>query len=222
MLRDRARFSRILNAITLLVLITAAWLAWQPGSLLRTKWEDRRSNAVTPKATRKIWSRMAVATVPIYDSEGDPHLVEVLDYECVFCRQVASSVDSAVDGGTRVAILLVPRPSSTIGQGAALATICAEQVGLQIAMHRRLIHTIDWQSDRDWEREARAVGVRDINKFRTCMRSDDATERLRFQRALADSLELTAIPAFFSQTSVIHGTLSTAEIIGMSKPNDRE
>jgi protein-disulfide isomerase len=210
--------SLFVNLLTVLFLIAAAWLVWRPGSYLRTKWENHRSRVMSLEAARQYWSQLATASIRLYDSDETPWVIEVLDYECEFCRQAAISVDSAVDQGARVAVLLVPRPSSPNGRGAATATLCALKLGRHIAMHRRLSRSADWQTDADWQSEARAIGVHDTLDFEACMTAEETRARLELQRTLAKKLGVSVIPTFLSRTSIIRGPTTAERLLALGAP----
>jgi protein-disulfide isomerase len=212
----RARLcSWLLNGLTLLVLGISVWLVCQPQSVLRAKWESHKSEVASRAAARESWPRLLDVSVPLYEGDDPALVIEFSNYNCLFCRVVSDSVDSASVAGARIAQLLVPSGSDAVGVRGALAALCAAASGEFSEMHAHLMHTLDWQTDTDWRRLARAAGIQRISEFEACVRSDEMHAELERHRSLALSLGVTHTPTFISRSSVIRGVTTPAKLVSL-------
>jgi protein-disulfide isomerase len=133
---------------------------------------------------------------------------------------MADSVDLANAAGARIAQLLLPSVSDAAGARGAQAALCAAAIGEFSEMHAYLMHTLDWLSDTDWRRLARAAGIRRIDDLEACVESDRIHAELERHRSLALSLGATHTPTFISRSSVIRGVTSPAKLISLERSHD--
>lgn len=205
-----------LDILTALILALAVWTVAQPSSPLRKKWDLHRSRIATRDAARQNWSQLVEISIRLYDGVEPPTVIAVSDYECPFCRQASASVDSAIAGGARIAYLLLPRSTSPTGKGAALAAICADNLGEFVDMHSHLMRSEDWRTDSSWVREAKRAGVRKIEEFEYCMQSQESSTLLRQHRTVALGLALAGIPTFVSRSAVIQGPAGSEQLLDLA------
>jgi protein-disulfide isomerase len=108
---------------------TAARLAAQPGPPTRR---------VAPEA------RAAATSDPVLPPEGNPRgdvtVLELLDYNCPFCRRMAPELDALVRSDPKVRVLYTPWPIFGAGSAyAAQAVVAADRQGKALAAHHALI-----------------------------------------------------------------------------------
>jgi protein-disulfide isomerase len=204
------------DALTVLVVVLAVYIALLPGSQIRTAWAKHRSESGAKSAAKRLWSEIANVSSPLFTGNMAPDLVEASDYECPFCRSAQLSVDSAGSAGVRIAFLHVPSRTRPHAARAAVAAMCAENAGRFREMNARLMSTEKWRSDTNWLREAQFAGVTDLRAFEDCMDSQEVRRRLAHHLALAESLRVRATPTFLSPEAYFLGTISTAKLLRMS------
>lgn len=207
-----------LNGMIILLVVGVAYLAVQPQSPFRAKWNEYAENRAIRQAITKSWPELRVGG-PRRDSTADSvTLVEFSDYECPFCRRMEATIDSAVARRT-IALSFHHFPLSIHpgADGAARASICAESQGRFFQMHSRLMTTTQWQRDSNWVREATNSGVHDLQAFRNCLTSDSTRHRLDRDIALAERLKINATPAFVSSTGRVLGAISLVELESLGR-----
>lgn len=207
---------RSVDVLTVAVGALAMYVLLQPDSVLHAKWASYRDARYTSAAVQRLWPELTRGRALLSTTEGAPEIVEVSDYTWAFCRRASPTVDSAVAKGARIAYLHLPHPARVNAEGAARAAICAEAVGRFPQMHARLMATSAWQADSNWSREAAAAGVEDLTGFTHCMQSPAVSERLRRERALAESLKVMGTPMFFTRGRHHRGAPTLAELLALS------
>jgi protein-disulfide isomerase len=205
-----------IDVVTVLVLVAAGYLMLRPGSALRTIWEQHQADRASVKATGRLWSDVTAATSHMAGDSVAIRIIEVSDYGCPFCRQVNAVVDSTVDAGVGIGFLNLPSASHPNSEGAAIAALCAEEEGRFRSMHDRLMNSVEWQTDSNWTRDARAAGVQDLERFQNCLEGSRVRERLSLQRALADSLFATVTPTFLSRGEVARGVITKDALLKLA------
>lgn len=167
------------------------------GSLRR--YQERRS-------VNRHWTQLANGP-----RLGNPNalslLIEFSDYECPFCRQASTVIDSVLRRYPGVALVYHHLPLSIhpAARGAALAGICAAQQGHFRNMHAYLFTTNSWMDDRDWAAAAGGAEVENLAAFADCMGSSEAVRLLAQDLELASSLGIKATPTFVHKRGLIVG-----------------
>lgn len=213
------RISRVaVDTLTALVLVAGVYLLLQPGSVLRQSWQEHRRAVKSDRVVARVWPMLRQQASDLHTGGEEAVIIEISNYDCVFCRRTSSSVDSVVDAGISVAYLHLPLRESSAAIGAAMAALCAERQGQFRQMHARLMTSEEWRKDEDWLREAVAAGIRDTSTFMDCVHSGRMMEKIEAQKALADELGVNATPTFVTSGKVRPGMKSTREIIALVAP----
>lgn len=193
----------VLDVLTAVVLLVAAYFLVRPGSELRrsvSQWSARRTAAA---AIRSHWEDAVALALPLYETGGSPDVIEFLDYECPFCRSAAATVDSAIDAGVKVAVVHLPLRIHRLAKPAAIAALCAARSGDFVRMHRTLIHGDSWQE------QTTATGiVADAgadSALSDCATTGGVNDVLSEHIALAEILGVTATPRFVSRGGPLYG-----------------
>ena len=206
----------VVDVMTLLALAAGAYLLAQPQSVLRMAWAAHRLEVASSQAAGTLWPSLAHQSVPLNFTSGEPRLIEISSYDCVFCRQTSPSVDSVMASGVSVAYLHLPSTESPNATGAALAALCAEGSGQFPEMHQRLMTSEDWRRDGNFGREAMAAGILDTVAFARCMSAPATAELLQQHRILADDLHVNVTPTFVTASEVRRGSRSADELLNLA------
>lgn len=167
-----------------------------PGRAYVSSWIQRR-------AIESRWTWLT-ATGGRLGSQSDSAiiLVEFGDYQCPWCREAQSAVDSLLREYPNVALVYHPFPLLFHPQArpAALASICAAEQGYFEAMHRFLYTDTSWEKAGSpaWDRIAAKIGVSDTASFSACMRHQHPAE-LDTSVAVGRELGVVGTPTFLSK-----------------------
>lgn len=202
MQRMRRRGQRgvaVLDVLTGIVLLIAVILLVRPGAALHgviRQWRTERTNRELVQAH---WDKAIALAQPLYANAEDPQVLEFLDYECPFCRNVASTVDSAVAVGVRVAVVHLPLEIHALAKPAARAAVCASRTEDFLRLHRILLYGTGWKE------QATATGRITVSdsgidaRIAHCIRSGKADSLLSRHIALAKVLRINGTPRFVSR-----------------------
>ena len=139
-------------------------------------------------------------------------IYEYSDFQCPFCRQARSTVESvlaAFEGKVRLVFKHLPLPMHPRAFPAAIAAHCAQQEGQFWAFHDRLFESDDL-SDEGLVKIARDLGL-NRGKFDTCIASEGARMAVLQDINEARRAGFSGTPTFVINRSVIRGSLSLTE-----------
>lgn len=198
LISGEAMSERLSNVLTWVGIVLALVVVTRPGSPLAAAYSTWRS----AKAARTAFDHHVSAAMTegqwLGRRDSSRFVVEVSDYECPFCRKAEPVVKTMRSDQTAPAVLYLhyPLPFHPHARPAALAALCADVQGSGLVMHEHLMTTTGWQTNDDWRATARLVGVREVERFVSCMGSQAAEARLNRNIALADSLRVSGTPTF--------------------------
>jgi protein-disulfide isomerase len=185
---------------------------------------------VSWRADRRIRAMISqkfasIADGPRLDSStAQVALVEFSDYECPFCRKQHESLQRAMGNVRGAGVVMRHLPLTALhphAEGAARSAICAERQGRFLEMNEQLFNTDTWLKDSDWNREARAAGVKDIDAFSACLQSKETTARLELDHAMANDLGIQATPTFVYRGGLYQGLLSDTTFARLANSAER-
>jgi protein-disulfide isomerase len=137
--------------------------------------------------------------------EGDVVVVELMDYNCPYCRKAYSVLrDLSKDSNIQVRFVEFPvlGPMSTTSAQAALA---AQKQGKYAAFHGALMSINDRIESREQIFDAaRKVGL-DVDKLKKDMQDPEILSLIDENLQLAEQLGVQGTPAFFVGDTVIPG-----------------
>ena len=206
-----------LDVLTVLVLVVAIYLFVRPGSLAHAQFTQWLALRETKAAIERNWAQIESVAVPLYVGDGKPQLVEVLDYECPFCRLIGATVDSTVSGGVRIAVIHLPLSIHPRSTDTARAAICARNFDGGDALHRVLLRESAWQSEQDFESIASSLPFVRDPKFAACLTSPGTTETLRTHLAIIEKLAIRATPTIFSRDGLLVDAPSVAALTAFAQ-----
>lgn len=151
------------------------------------------------------------SSVPFKGPDKAPAEIVVFeDFQCPYCRKLTGNLAAAMaDLGNKVRVGFVHFPMHSscnkaairkdlhpYACGAAEAAVCAQEQGKFWEMHDTLFHNNAHLKARDLEVYASQVGL-DMTRFRTCMRSDSAIEKVLSDSIIGQDAGVTGTPTMF-------------------------
>lgn len=155
-------------------------------------------------------------------------LVEYGDFQCPYCGQAYPKLKTlSQDYKDKIAFVFRNNPIPSLHPNAKAAAAAAEAAGLQgkyWEMHDKLYETQnDWSTlDTNTRTDkyveyAKAVGIADLNKFRTDMGLEKVNAKINFDLSLGIKAGVTGTPTFVLNGQKISDDLGTNIISGNGK-----
>ena len=126
-------------------------------------------------------------------------LVEFSDFECPACRETARRIQSLREkypSELAVRYRHFPLRIHPHAFDASVASECAADQHRFEAFHDAVYAQQEHIGTKPWVAFARDAGVPDIDKFASCLTSEQSASRVRTDAALASSLQLAGTPSF--------------------------
>lgn len=157
--------------------------------------------------------------------ESKVTLVEYGDYQCPYCGKAYPQVKDITDTySSKITFVFRNFPLPTMHPNAKAAAAAAEAAGLQgkyWEMNDKLYTSQnDWQGASTENRTnqfvsyARAIGVKDIEKFKTDMASENISKKINFDLALGNKAGVTGTPTFYLNGQKVSEEASASVING--------
>lgn len=140
--------------------------------------------------------------------EGPLTVVEFFDYQCPYCKTIASDMIETLEAEGDVRIVFKEFP--ILGQAseyAAKAALAAHRQGKYLEFHQALMATRGKLNERVVVEEARRVGL-DVERLQADMDSPQIAEALARNHKAADALQVNGTPAFVIGERLIPGAVS--------------
>ena len=145
-------------------------------------------------------------------------LIEYGDFQCPYCGQAHPQVKSVTEAyKDKIAFVFRNYPLPTMHPNAKAAAAAVEAAGLQgkyWEMNNKIYETQnDWNNLSTDKRTdifvsfAKAVGVKDAEKFKADMSSQEVNKKINFDLALGNKAQVTGTPSFY-----LNGTKVTDEV----------
>lgn len=202
------------------VLVGLGIFLFGPDGIVYEKWTEWRRSVEEERRVDRHWEALTRLGARLDDGSSRVAVVEFADYQCPYCARAHRTLErwlSRNDVG--VAYRHLPLDIHPRAEGAARASICAQEQGRFKAMHRRLFSSSQWEEDGDWRRVAREAGVPDLERFARCLQSDRATERLRRDSALAGKLGIEGTLTFVHEGGIVSGSPSAETLAEFTASN---
>jgi protein-disulfide isomerase len=159
----------------------------------------------------RLWPQVVSVAQPLGHTGKRLAVIECGDYECPFCRRSDAALSEWLStDGHALLYVNMPLGSHPHARNAAAASLCAEQQGRFPEMHEQLLRSSQWLADGDVMREARIAGVKDTSSFAQCLASQATGSQIEAGLALAESLEVSGTPTFFTERSMHVGIITKA------------
>jgi protein-disulfide isomerase len=146
---------------------------------------------------------------------GDVVLVEFFDYNCRYCRSVASTVTAVLqdDPGIRLVYKEFPILGPSSDQAARIA-LAAHRQGKYALLHDALMQLSQPFSDETLLATAASVGL-DVEQLRRDVADPAIAEAIGRNMELAAALGITGTPAFVIGGEVIPGSVDRQTLEGL-------
>lgn len=210
-------FRKLLNWLNLIVLIIVMFALLEPGGPVGQKIVRWMAESSRIDRIQESWERVEESAVK-FSGDGDGfQLVEVVDYECPFCRRSHATLLEFAQERPEIDIGIIHFPLSDrhpfAERGAKLA-ICAEQQDQFRSAHDYLFATAEWQ-EAGLKQIGEEVGVSNIEAFVACFDSPVTDDLLMVHLDLVQQLEIPATPTLITQESMHPGEFSLEDLRSM-------
>lgn len=170
---------------------------------------------VSPKVLR------AATLDPVLPPEGDPKgdvtVLELLDYNCPYCRRMAPELDALVRTDPKVRVLYTPWPIFGAGSRyAAQAVVAADRQGKALVAHHALIDAKVRLADAAIVDDVLGRSGVDVARLRQDIRTRSVEIGLRLARGadIAKLLGAQGTPMLLIGSEVIPGALDRRGLAG--------
>ena len=145
--------------------------------------------------------------------EGDVTIVEFFDYNCGWCKKGFSEVVSLIEKDKNLRVVLKEFPIfGGDSDYAARAAVAARNQGKYWELHSALFSHEGKVTKEFVDEAAKAVGL-DLAKLKADMDSQEVTDIIGANQALAQSLAINGTPAFIIDTHVTPGYLPAPDLL---------
>jgi protein-disulfide isomerase len=145
--------------------------------------------------------------------EGDVTIVEFFDYNCGWCKKGFSEVVSLIEKDKNLRVVLKEFPIfGGDSDYAARAAVAARNQGKYWELHSALFSHEGKVTKEVVDEAAKAAGL-DLAKLKTDMDSQEVTDIIGANQALAQSLAINGTPAFIIDTHVTPGYLPAPDLL---------
>jgi len=147
---------------------------------------------------------------PAVGNENAPvRLVIFTDFECSYCKDFSDNVESLKkdyvgSGKVRLVIRNYPLEMHSHAFQAALCVTCAEEQGAFWEMYNTLFENQSILSDENYLKWATEMNL-DTVQFKSCMLSEEATNRTNSDLADGEKIGVTGTPAFIINNEMYIG-----------------
>jgi protein-disulfide isomerase len=176
------------------------------------------SSPPDPGAPRYVegWEEYAVGDKTIGLRNATAQIVVFSDFECPFCRKMATILDSLTAGyPSQVQVVFRHFPLTSIHPSAlpaAIAAECAAEQGQFQQYHDGLFARQDSLSTTSWEATALTAGVPNLEAFRECLASPRAGQRVAADTLAGQKLGVTGTPTIMVNGWLFAGTPSLEQL----------
>jgi len=198
---------RLNTLANLAIIATLAFLLLRPSGPVGARIARWKQTQDSQREIALVWNALVRGPSLLQSAaSGSAPVVEFIDYQCPSCQAVASQVEAEAKAANRgVVIRHLPLRIHMYADSAARAAICAEAEGRFDVMHHRLLTLSDWAQSPDWVAAAVGVGIRDVDGFVNCMRSESTERRLEDDRRFAERLGVRGTPTFVTTAGLFTG-----------------
>jgi|CXWL01.1.fsa_nt_gi hypothetical protein len=207
---------RAKRSLDLILALVAAYLLLSPSGPLGSRISNWRRNRNTIAYTNRHWAYVTDGTSSL-GSPSDPIVaIEVLDYECDYCRASATALDTAIARtSVRVAILVAKRGRGARSDWAARVAGCSASQGAFPVVHRYLISQTDWLSDTNTTRLWEMIGSSAATHLKSCLTTIAASARISRDSVRIASLNPLGTPVLLNRRKLLIGRFSAEEALSV-------
>ena len=140
------------------------------------------------------------------------------DYQCRFCKTLDDQLESAraaLGDDVEVQFRHFPLPRHAAAKPAAIAAVCAAEMGAGPEMHRVLFRHQDSLGSLEWDELARRSGVTDIARFASCLSADATAAQVDADIAAGQRLAISGTPTFLVNQYRVTGVMTREELLDL-------
>ncbi|MDE0103173.1 MAG: thioredoxin domain-containing protein [Bryobacterales bacterium] len=196
--------NRLGTVVNVAILLTILILLFGPRGPLGRWFVDWRRSSQQRALVESSWPHLIQHATVLSSTPSPADTVVVFtDYQCPFCRSVETQLQQALAGGLAIAFLHLPLEQiHAKAREAASAAICADDRAMFADIHHALMETEEWMEEGRWDAFAGENGIVDPQEFVACMDSDETSDRVTANIALAARLGIQGTPTFVSDTGI--------------------
>jgi len=190
----------------------------------RELFPDQLSTHPLPERTLpdSLWLSVSNFDTALGSESAPVRMVEYLDYECPFCRQFHSVLDSIrVRYPKQVAIVYRNLPLTYHPEAylSAMAAECATQQSKLEIYQNLLFQNLEALSDGTTDRFviAETAQISDMRSFQECMISGQVRQKIDSDTVLAGKLGIHSIPTLFVNGKMYSGAMTFPELDAIVK-----
>lgn len=200
------------------LLAVIAFLLMGPSGPLGSRIVDWRQARADLALAGLHWERAKEVATPLHPAK-QVTLVEVIDYECPFCRASHPFLKSFLAGSDEGTIAVLQYPLSFHKRahfGAALA-LCAAEQGRFRQAHDFLSTQTSWMKTEDPDGVASAIGIDDPVRYQACIESAETVSTIEDHIALVRELGIQATPALIGPDGRHVGAFDSVTIVSIAR-----
>lgn len=181
------------------------------------RWQTQQAEAEALAAAAALEERReellnAPGDPVLGNPDGDVTLVEFMDYNCGFCRQVHPLVEELLAGDDRLRVVFKEFP--VLGAGsvyASQAALAAQQQGLYESFHDAMMSTDQRLDEAQVLDIAGEVGL-DVAQLQADMQNPVVQQTLARNLSLAQTLAVNGTPTFIVGGEIVRGATDLATL----------
>lgn len=174
------------------------------------------ANTAVPSAKYvKDWKGLATRGFAYGPANAANTLVVFTDFQCPYCRQFASVLDSLTARHPDVRVVERHFPLASLHEAAfdaAQAAECARELGKYPEMRTVLYRRAGLVTERMWTELARHAGIPKPDVIGRCVKSARYATAINTDKTVAEALGVVGTPTFVLNDSLYRGTTSLAEL----------
>ncbi len=147
--------------------------------------------------------------------EGDIQVVEFLDYRCGFCKRAHPEITALIEGDANIRYVIKEFPilgeQSVLASRFAIATQLVAGDDAYKDVHDTLMELRGDVSAQSLTRVGETLGL-DTDAITAMMDSEEVTNIISENRALAQQLQITGTPTFVFEDQMVRGYVQLAEM----------
>jgi protein-disulfide isomerase len=148
-----------------------------------------------------LWASGA-SRIVIGHGEGERTYIEIVDYQCPYCRVADSLLQQTIVRRSGVRIIALQFPLTSIhpfAERAAVAAVCADRQGIFAPFHHALYSQKMPETPQELWKAARASGGRDSTSFAACLGDPTALFEVQREARFAKRLNVLGTPTFIDR-----------------------
>ena len=204
-----------------IVILGLAYLLLDPHSFIRRPIGDSLQRRRVTRALHAAWPDVASQGMwfnPPSEASGLDTVVIFSDYECPYCRQLHPTLAALQEQHSLPAVRYrsLPLAIHLHARFAARVSICADEQGSFLGVHRYLMERTSWQ-ETDPDSLPPVLPVKDVQALRSCLRSSRPDSLIAQDSVLAATLFLTATPSIVSRSRILAGAVPAETFLAVTR-----